>query len=60
MAGFATPGSEGLCLLYEQYRTAKGRTDRNRVGQLLFTNGFPALALDKKSVTWENGLHPDH
>jgi hypothetical protein len=25
----------------------------------LFANGFPALALDKRPVTWENGLHMD-
>lgn len=27
---------------------------------VIFTNGFPALTLDKKPVTWENGLHPNH
>jgi hypothetical protein len=26
----------------------------------LFANGFPALALDKRVVTWENGLHLNH
>jgi hypothetical protein len=26
----------------------------------LFSNGFLALALDKKPFTWENGLYLDH